>query len=154
MRYNSSPMKTFLSTICLIGIAMFCSRAGSAEDKAFTDKYKTAFESNDTNTLQSFLYTTGSDPAALEFYKMMMGGEAGSKISSIELAALTPDEMKKAGEPQEGPGGKLCFTLKPTKKLVIKVEQKDANGSSSTSSTSFVAEKDGKLVIPVPGPCK
>ena len=44
--------------------------------------------------------------------------------------------------------------LKPTKKLVIKVEQKDANGSSSTGSTSFVAEKDGKLVIPVPGPCK
>jgi hypothetical protein len=34
------------------------------------------------------------------------------------------------------------------------VEQKDANGSSSTSSSSFVAEKDGKLVIPVPGPCK
>lgn len=128
--------------------------AGGADEKAFADKYKTAFESKDTKTLESFLYTTGSDPSALEFYKMMMTGEAGSKISSIELVALTPDEMKKAGEPQEGPGGKLCMTLKPTKKLVIKVEQKDANGSSSSTSSVFVAEKDGKLVIPAPGPCK
>jgi hypothetical protein len=31
---------------------------------------------------------------------------------------------------------------------------KDANGSSSSSSENFVAEKDGKFVIPVPGPCK
>ena len=147
-------MKTLFSILCLISIAAVCCRAGSADEKAFTDKYKTAFESKDTKTLESFLYTTGSDPGALEFYKMMMSGEAGSKISSIELAALTPEEMKKAGEPQEGPGGKLCLTLKPTKKLVIKVEQKDANGSSSSTSTSFVAEKDGKLVIPVPGACK
>ena len=147
-------MKTLLSVICLASVATICCHAGSAEDKAFTDKYKTAFESKDTKTLESFLYTTGSDPGALEFYKMMMTGEAGSKIAGIELAALTPDEMKKAGEPQEGPGGKMCLTLKPTKKLTIKVEQKDANGSSTSSSTSFVAEKDGKLVIPVPGPCK
>jgi hypothetical protein len=147
-------MKTFLSIICLVFVATLLCRAGAADEKAFTDKYKTAFESKDTKTLESLLYTTGSDPGALEFYKMMMTGEAGSKIASIELVALTPDEMKKAGEPQEGPGGKMCLTLKPTKKLVIKVEQKDANGSSSSTSSSFVAEKDGKLVIPVPGACK
>ena len=147
-------MKTLLSILCLVSVATVCCRAGSADEKAFTDKYKTAFESKDTKTLESFLYTAGSDPSALEFYKMMMTGEAGSKISSIELVALTPEEMKKAGEPQEGPGGKLCLTLKSTKKLDIKVEQKDANGSSSSTSTSFVAEKDGNLVIPVPGACK
>ena len=147
-------MKALLPVICLLAVATLFCRAGSAEDKAFTDRYKTAFESKDTKALESFLYTTGSDPGVLEFYKMMMTGDAGSKIVSIELAALTPDEMKKAGEPQEGPGGKMCLTLKPTKKLTIKVEQKDANGSATSSSTSFVAEKDGKLVIPVPGPCK
>lgn len=144
----------FISTLILAVSCFSLSVASAADEKAFTDKYKTAFEAKDTKTLESFLYTTGSDPMALEFYKMMMTGEAGSKVSSIELVALTPEEMKKAGEPQDGPGGKMCMTLKPTKKLVIKVEQKDANGSSSTSSTSFVAEKDGKLVIPVPGPCK
>src|ERR1700736_5643490 len=101
-------MKTLLSVICLASTATACCHAGSAEDKAFTDKYKTAFESKDTKPLESFLFTTGSDPGALEFYKMMMTGEAGSKSGSIELAALTPDEMKKAGEPQEGPCGKMC----------------------------------------------
>ena len=147
-------MKTLLSVVCLIAVATALCRAGNAEDKAFTDKYKTAFEAKDTKTLESFLYTTGSDPGALEFYKMMMTAEAGSKVASIDLAPLTPDEMKKAGEPQEGPGGKMCLTLKPTKKLTIKVEQKDANGSSNSTSSVFVAEKDGKLVIPAPGPCK
>jgi len=56
---------------------------------------------------------------------------------------------------QDSPsGGKVCLTLKPVKKLVITMETKDANGSSSSSSENFIAEKDGKLVIPVSGPCK
>lgn len=145
-------IKHLALTLMLTAVASL--RAGSTDEKAFTDKYKTAFESKDSKTLESFLYTTGSDPGAVEFYKMMMTAEAGSKVASIELTALTPDEMKKAGEPQEGPGGKMCLTLKPIKKLTIKVEHKDDNGSSTSSSTSFVAEKDGKLVIPAPGPCK
>jgi hypothetical protein len=124
------------------------------QEKAFTDKYKAAMEGKDTATLTSFLYTQGSDPEALEFYKMMQSGGAGEKISKIELVNLTPEDVKKATTPMDGPTGKVCLNLKPTKKLVIKVENKDASGSSSSSSENFVAEKDGKLVIPVPGPCK
>jgi hypothetical protein len=85
---------------------------------------------------------------------MMQSGGAGEKITSIEFVSLTPDDAKKATTPMDGPTGKVCLNLKPTKKLVIKVETKDANGSSSRSSENFVAEKDGKFVIPVPGPCK
>jgi len=144
----------YFTVILLFGACFILRPASAADEKAFTEKYKTAFEAKDTKTLESFLYTTGSDPSALEFYKMMMTGEAGAKISQIDLVALTPEEAKKAKEPQEGPTGKLCLTLPPTKKLVIKIEQKDANGSSSSTSSSFVAEKDGKLVIPVPGACK
>lgn len=129
--------------------------AGTSEqEKAFVDKYKTAMEGKDTGTLQSFLYTQGSDPAAVEFYKMMQSGEAGEKISTIELVALTPEDVKKATTPMDGPTGKVCLTLKPTKKLVIKIEKKDANGSSTSSTENLIAEKDGKFVIPVPGPCK
>ena len=129
--------------------------ATADQEKAFTDKYKTAFEGKDTATLESFLYTQGADPGIVEFYKMMQSGEAGEKISNIELVSLTPGDVKKASTPMDSPaGGKVCLTLKPTKKLVIKVEKKDANGSSSSSSENFVAEKDGKFVIPVPGPCK
>ena len=124
------------------------------QEKAFTDKYKAAMEGKDTATLESFLYTKGADPQALEFYKMMQSGGAGEKISSIELANLTPEDVKKATTPMDGPTGKVCLNLKPTKKLVIKVEKKDESGSSSSSSENFVAEKDSKFVIPVPGPCK
>src|SRR5262252_6813029 len=127
----------------------------SPQEKAFTDKYKTAFEGKDTATLESFLYTQGADPAILGFYKMMQSGEAGEKISSIELVDLTPEDAKNAATPMDSPtGGKVCLTLKPTKKLIIKVEKKDANGSSTSTSENFIAEKDGKFVIPVPGPCK
>ena len=142
--------------ICILlgAIALPVSAGTPAQEKAFTDKYKAAMEGKDTATLESFLYTQGSDPTALEFYKMMQSGGAGEKISSIELVSLTPEDVKKATTPMDGPTGKVCLNLKPTKKLVIKVEKKDGSGSSSSSSENFVAEKDGKFVIPVPGPCK
>jgi len=150
---NSLKLVT-LSGALLITLAFASAAATPAQEKAFTDKYKAALEGKDTATLEGFLCTQGSDPQALEFYKMMQSGNAGGKIASIELVSLTPEDVKKATTPMDGPTGKVCLNLKPTKKLVIKVEQKDANGSSSSSSENFVAEKDGKFVIPVPGPCK
>jgi hypothetical protein len=150
-----NSLKLFaLSGAFLVALAFTIVAATPAQEKAFTDKYKAALEGKDTATLEGFLYTQGSDPQALEFYKMMQSGNAGGKIASIELVSLTPEDVKKATTPMDGPTGKVCLNLKPTKKLVIKVEQKDANGSSSSSSENFVAEKDGKFVIPVPGPCK
>src|SRR5436309_1217204 len=146
-----------MKLICSLMLTISCfSLAGTspADDKAFIDKYKTAFESKDVKTLESFLYTTGSDEGAAEFYKMMMAAEAGSKISKIELIDLTPDEVTKAERSLNGPFGQMCLNLKPTKKLVIAVEQNDANGSSNSTSTRFIAEADGKLVIPVPSVCK
>jgi hypothetical protein len=138
----------------LFSVALSIVAGTPEQEKAFTDKYKAAMEGKDTATLESFLYTQGSDPAALEFYKMMQSGEAGEKISKIELVSLTPEDVKKATTPMDGPTGKVCLNLRPTKKLVIKVEKKDASGSSSSSSENFVAENDGKFVITVPGPCK
>jgi hypothetical protein len=86
---------------------------------------------------------------------MMQSAGAGEKISSIELADLTPEDATKAATPMDSPtGSKVCPTLKPTKKLIIKVAKKDANGSSTSTSENFIAEKNGKFVIPVPGPCK
>jgi hypothetical protein len=154
-----AAMKTsakILTVACalLSFVALGIEAATPEQEKAFTEKYKAALEKKDTATLESFLYTQGADPEALEFYKMMQSGAAGEKISKIELVNLTPEDVKKATTPMDGPTGKVCLTLKPTKKLVIKVETKDASGSSSSSSENFVAEKDGKFVIPVPGACK
>ena len=149
-------MKTSLSISLLLFVALVSAWGGTPEqEKGFVDKYKAAFESNDTSTLESFLYTHGADPAIVGFYKMMQSGSAGGKISKIELLDLTPEDAKKAALPQDSPtGGKLCLTLQPTKKLVVTTETKDANGSSSGTTTNFIAEKEGKFVIPVPGPCK
>ena len=144
-----------LACAVIITLSLSLHAGTSPQEKAFTDKYKTAFEGKDTATLESFLYTQGADPGIVGFYKMMQSGEAGGKISNIELVELTPEDAKKAATPMESPtGGKVCLTLKPTKKLIIKVEKKDANGSSTSTSENFIAEKDGKFVIPVPGPCK
>lgn len=149
-------MKINFFVCSLFCIASISALAGTPEqEKRFVDKYKAAYEAKDTATLESFLYTEGSDPAVLGFYKMMQSSEAGGKIASIELVNLTPEDAKKAALPQEGPGGgKLCLTLQPTKKLVISTETKDTNGSSHGTTTNFIAEKDGKFVIPVPGSCK
>ena len=155
---NTQPkdlLKTCLIAIVVSLISCLSLRAGVADEKAFTEKYKTALEAKDTATLESFLYTQGADPQIVGFYKMMQSSGAGGKIAKIELAALTADEAAKAAAPQESPtGGKICLTLKPTKKLVITTEQKSSEGSVSSTSTNFIAEKDGKFVIPVPGPCK
>jgi hypothetical protein len=152
---NSLSKITSLACIVIITASLSLRAGTTAQEKAFTDKYKTAFEGKDTATLETFLYTQGADPAILGFYKMMQSGEAGEKISSIQLVDLSPEDAQKAATPMDSPtGGKVCLTLKPTKKLIIKVEKKDANGSSTSSSENFIAEKDGKFVIPVPGSCK
>ncbi len=148
-------MKLIALVLASVLVTFAAVQAGPAEDKAFTDKYKTAFEAKDNNTLTSFLYTTGADPQIVSFFQMMMTAEAGSKITKIELTALTPEEVQKASGPLPSPdGSKVCLPLKPTKKLVLQVSAKDGDSSSSSTSQNFVAEKDGKLVIPVPGPCK
>ena len=149
-------MKTKLIALVL---ALFCGGlyAGTpAQDKEFVDKYKAAYEKGDKAVLESFLYTKDANPMALEFYKMMQAEGAGtSKISKIELVELTPEDVKKASEVQTGPdGSKAKLPLTPTKKLKISIETKDANGSSSSSTENFVAEKDGKYVIPVPAAVK
>jgi len=138
-----------LMLLAIVPVAGFC--ATPAQEKAFVDAYRKAYEAKDEKTLTGFLYTKGADPQALEFYKMMMTGDMGGKITSIQLADLDATDKERAkGGP--GPNGKpMKFTLPPTRKLVIKTETRDANGSSSSSSEVFVAESDGKLVIPAPG---
>ena len=127
----------------------------SPAEKAFVDSYKKAFEAKDTATLQSFLYTQGSDPGILEIYKTMQSSDAGEKISKIELVDFTAEEKEKVALPKDSPtGGKVCFPLNPSKRLMITIDKKEAKGVSSSTSGNFIAEKDGKFVIPVPGPCK
>ena len=142
----------WLLLLAIAPVVGFC--ATPAQEKAFVDAYRKAIETRDEKALTGLLYTKGADPQALEFYKMMVTSEMGAKITSIQLVDLDAEDKKHAaGGP--GPDGKpMKFTLPPVKKLVIKSQTKDANGSSSSSSEVLVAESDGKIVIPVPGPAK
>src|SRR5438552_7781 len=115
-------MKIKLLGLVLAPLCAISLQAGTpAQEKDFVDKYKAA--------LESFLYTKGANPMALEFYKMMQSEGAGTgKISKIELVDLTPEDAKKASEVMDGPdGSKSQLPLKPTKKLKITIETKDAN---------------------------
>jgi hypothetical protein len=149
-------MKILILTYALFMTISLSLRASTpAQEKAFVDKYKTAFEAKDTATLVSFFYSEGADPAVLQFTKTSLSALAGNKISKIELVNLTPQDAKKLAAPVDFPtGGKVCLKLKPTKKLVVTIENKDTSGRAASSFENVVSEKDGKLVIPIPGPCK
>jgi hypothetical protein len=151
-------MKTTLLTLTLVLVSLFGPGslfASPETEKAFLDTYKKAYESSDGKTLEGFLYVKEADPTALQFYKMMITAEMGGKISSITLEELTADDVKDAGKIQDLPGGqKAKLPLKPTKKLVIKTETGDGDNKSTSTSSCYVAEVDGKLVILVPAAVK
>jgi hypothetical protein len=152
MKTSTISSVTFALAVAAACVSVYA--GDSPKEKAFVDSYKKAFEAKDIAALQSFLYAQGSDPGILEIYKTMQSSDAGERISKIELVDFTAEEMKKVAMPKDSPtGGKVCFPLKPSKRLMITIDKKDAKGMSSTSG-NFIAEKDGKFVIPVPGPCK
>ena len=151
-------MKTtsLLAALLTISLCPGLQAGTPAQDKEFVDKYKAAFEKGDKATLESFLYIKDPHPMALDFYKMKLSEGAGTvKIAKVELLDLTPEEVNKASEVQTGPdGSKAQLPLKPVKKLKISFDKKDAGSSTTNWTTTFLAEKDGKYVIPVPAALK
>lgn len=139
----------------VLSIAPAAISATPAQEKAFVDAYQKAYESKDAKGLHALLYTKGADLQALEFYRMMTTEGMGGKIASIALEPLSADDKARAMAAMPGPGGtSLKLTLAPVRKLVIKRATTGASGSSSSTSAVFVAEADGRLVIPVPGPAR
>jgi len=147
-------MRFFLAAVvCCVAFASGAFAASPDLEKQFVDTYRKAYEAKDAKTLNSLLYTKGADPQALEFYKMMMTGDGG-KVTSIELLALTAED-KARSESGKGPDGRpLKLVLPATRKLVMKTEVKDKNGSAKSSSELFVGESDGRLYVLVPAAAK
>lgn len=125
------------------------------QEKVFVESYKKALETGDEKVLAAFLYTEGAEAEQIEFFKMMMTLEAGSKITKIELVKPSAEDAEKFNKPMTMPDGKSYrMPIKPYKQLVVVSETKSESGSGKSTSKSPVAEKDGKLVIPVPVPVK
>lgn len=147
--------RSLLFCIAFATLTLSGRAATPEQEKAFVESYRKALEAGDAKALAGFLYTKGATEETVEFFKMMQSIDTGAKVVSVELVKPTPEEEAKFNEPMMMPDGKkYTMPIKPIKRMVIKTETKDANGSSSGTSSSPVAEKDGKLVIPVPVPAK
>ncbi len=148
-------MKQFVLA-SMVALLFFITSGGSAiavtraQEQDFIAAYKNAASKKDGRSLQTLLYTKGADPAMLDMFTMTLSIEQGATINAIALVDLTSVDQKKLASAAGSDGKPMKMTLKPVKKLVVKTSTKSANGSSSGESEIFVAESDGKLVIPVP----
>jgi hypothetical protein len=152
-------MKRLFASLAIVAASLMLSvpagAASAEQEQAFVDSYKAAFEAQDAAALHAMLHAEGALPMALEFYQMMMTADFGATVTSIELQDLTPEDMAKVDEVQPAPDGtNVKLAPKPYKKLVIKLATKTADSQSTTESSIFVAEKDGKLGISVPAPAQ
>lgn len=145
----------FRSAIGLCAVATLltgpAAASTAAQEKAFMDGFKRAVEHKDARALKALLYVNDADPAALEFYNMMIVADIGSKITSIKLADLTAEEdrqMAMVGKNMQGQPIKM--PLKPIKSLLLTTGAKSADLATNGSSQWYVAEYEGRLVIPVP----
>ncbi len=154
----SEQMKNFLPAVLALALLSVSAHAATrADEAAFVATYKKALEAGDAKTLEGFLYTKGAPPQIAEFFRMMvtMPIPPGSKVTSVELVTPTADEAAKLNTPKSMPDGNTYkLPLAPYKQIVITVESKDGSSSGTGTSKLPVAEKDGKLVIPVPVPEK
>ena len=138
--------------ICTLGLlAAPAFAATPAQEKAFVEGFKKAVERKDAKALKGLLYVRDADPTALEFYNMMIVADFGSTIKSIKLVDLTAEEDQQMGTVGKNIQGQpMKMPLKPIKSLVLTTASKSADLTTSGSSQWYVAEHEGKLVIPVP----
>jgi hypothetical protein len=148
--------KTWLITACLFLVSLItlttpALAATPAQEKAFVDGFKKAVEHKDAKALKALLYTRNADPTVLEFFNMMIVADFGSTIKSIKLVDLTAEENKQMEIGGKNIQGKpMKMPLKPIKSLLITTGSKSADLTTSGTSQWYVAEYEGKLVIPVP----
>jgi hypothetical protein len=149
-------LKHLFTLVCTLGLAIAAGSgiafaATPAAEKAFVDAYRKAIETSDKKALLGFLHTDGANPMALDFYKAMVVESAGAKIEEIGLKDLTAEDKQKIAT-SPGPDGKPMKTNIPiVKKLTMKLEKKYSGGSSTSTSSVFIGDVNGKLVIAVPG---
>jgi len=144
-------LTSILSAIVFTFVTGFAGAATPEEEKAFTEGYRKAVETKDLKALHSYLLTEGAPAVAVEAFKTMLSGDTDGTILSVELEEIDAKEMARLQANFPGPDG-MTFKLpvKPYKKAVIKKEFKGPDATSHSTSSFPVAEKDGKIVIPLP----
>ena len=154
-----SPTKRTLFALAAV-TALSWSLAGAAlaadasAEAAFVKAYQAAFDGKSADAFNALL-APGGDPTAVQFYTQMMTSEVqDGKLTSIALKDLTAEDQTNAAAVQPGPNGNLQLLPKPYKKLVLHIETKTSDQTSSSDSEVFVADVGGKVLISVPTPVK
>ena len=130
--------------------------ATPASEQAFLTAFKTAFQAKDANAIKALVHTDGVSPMMLDFYMTALTSDfADGANATFALQNLTPDDVAEVGRTQPGPGGGLVkLSPTPYKKLVITVAVKNSNGSSTTTSSVYVADEGDKIRISAPADVK
>lgn len=151
--FHRPTLRSIIATVHTFGAILLAAHALAAtpaQEKAFLDNFRKAYETNDVKTLHGFLYAKGADRDTHDMFKMMVTMGAGQKLTSVELIDLTDADKKKVASATDPNGKPMKSPIPITKKLVMKKIVKTANENSTSTSATFVGVHDGKVVIPVP----
>lgn len=148
--------RLFFSFTTILALAFTPAYSATPEqEKAFMDTYKKAFESGDKPALAGLLYTEGTPRDIVALFTRMQDSAAGAKIAAMELTEFTPAELEKLQKPMPGRNGRsFVISLPPYKQLVVTIEPDVARPAGKNTLKTPVAEKDGRLVIPLLVPAK
>ena len=125
----------------------------ASREQAFVAAFREAIEKKDTKALDSLMLKDRTPAEVVEFFTMMLDLPAGKKIESVNLVTPSAEEAAKYKEAMEMPdGNKYQLPVTPTKTLVLIMKEEGASGNGTSKSRLPVAEKDGKLIIPLPVP--
>src|SRR5262249_53304920 len=125
--------------------------ATPATEQAFIAAFTKAFQAKDAAAIKALVHTDGPHPTILDLYMAGLTSGAGTGDLKVELQALTPDDVKEAAQVMSGPGGvNVKLAPQPYKKLVISVSTKNSNGSSTSTTTFYVADEGDKIRISAP----
>jgi hypothetical protein len=145
-------------TVIAAAAVAFLAAAGSlraatpATEQAFLTAFKAAAQAKDLNAMKALIHTDGVSRTMLDFYLMVLTSDfaSGGEVS-VELKPLNADDLADAGRAMTGPGGVLVkLGPIPYKKLVITIAVKGANGSSTSTSSVYVADEGDKIRIAAP----
>jgi hypothetical protein len=130
--------------------------ATPAAEQAFLAAYKAAFQAKDANALLALVHTQGVSRNLLDFYLSLLTADFGKGDINLELRDLSKDDLADANRVMVGPGGgAVKLTPTPYRKLVVSVAIKNANGTTTTNTSSvYVADEGDNLRISAPADVK
>jgi hypothetical protein len=148
-------MTILVATAALMISAGPLAAATPAMEQAFLTAYKAAYAAKDAKAIAALVHTEGANKTILDFYLSGLTADLGKGALTVEIKDLTKDDIAEASQTMVGPGGaSVKLSPAPYKKLVISVAIKDTNGSSTSTTSVYLADEGDKIRIVAPADVK